>query len=1302
MSSSRETRIFLEQEFGKELKVLEEEFGSAFLDMDQGRYGFTYEIEKGAKQGSLFIDRKGERRLISDKVSLIQRTSFDSRTGRFGSRLPITNPVAYAYGLASGFADYFQDNTRRAFDKVFASSEVIGDVKHENRSMFLPIRSVKSNEKFTFFRSIFAFGLDRTNRLLETATEQVPVLNRFSSKLESSFGLGLTVKPGRASEMFMRFGFKAFKLGALGVGLNESDYWRSETGFLGNIVFSAATSLAGAYGVQKLFKTLDPKKTRMLAGGAFAAQLLLPGFSEGIGPGMYTMFKNTHIAASALGEISFMNSYRRTVEGILPGASDWKTGAFVGLSLALASGASSNPISNRIFEKLSDSQKIKLGISPELVYDEKALMPRGLRYYQKQAVRSMFFTNFPVSSEFTKAGIKGEGFLTEQASKLFKGPRTIIERMTVDEDLLLTELLDSDSNFSRMRVSSLLMGVSKREFGEQGLAAMQEELAMRFEQGLAVKKEMESGLNNPLNQSFLRKLEEIDARYIDDTSMFSGLKKQFETAYASVIHSFFGATKEGESFTEAAKKLNYKTKFGRYGSLFLGGFLAQQLLTGGLLGSMKGPTELNEIYSGRQLVEVRKGRWWEGGGSSYEGKEISYYKPHDYVIYMSQATDKTRYKVNRSPIHNFLLENFTYTLERENYYDRPYPITGGAFENVPVIGKMISATIGRLIKPPKLMHVNEYMRLNEQGDVEFAHRNEYKGPSSRMGGLSPGKPMSPFSSSFIAGELQYQFRELEGLTGWAKNMYTKALTGEETFGIQRPVLESAGKMFSAKEDFWKKELGGGFFTTEPIRRFLPRERSMIQQYNPIINSMPTWMPDRFKYGDPYRNVKYGEVRLPGAGYAAIHPELKNVNPENYPDIFKYSILADIAPHSREFIMLRESMYTKRAKGGMSKAAASYMDKVDNMLNERMSDKTTREMDPDAYDIPFVGGTTRAVARGAKTALRTGLAPAEYLVPMGFRPSQKLLSDPSYMDISAIESYEQERLYGTVNSFWDKPIRDWFRPSLYSAAHIMGYSGVPGYRRKANETNEYFDKLEFVQQMMIADRAEAMGDNNLKRQALYRASKTTFGVNPQAHAMAIYESLPEGEKAFFDAFSMASERDRERILEMIPEDNKELYISLWNRLDEGDPTLNPGHKLKVDEKYLRMRLDSLQEYFYDKPMPGTDWIGWHEDVEMDDIKIRYADTTGLDLGDLDMYNQRLRLQARMPYLEGAENPIVEEMGRGLNLGSVLRTAGRSELDSIPFSGRMSVNRFGTNTSGVFHVEDDRSAIIEQYIRGNYGF
>jgi hypothetical protein len=37
------------------------------------------------------------------------------------------------------------------------------------------------------------------------------------------------------------------------------------------------------------------------------------------------------------------------------------------------------------------------------------------------------------------------------------------------------------------------------------------------------------------------------------------------------------------------------------------------------------------------------------------------------------------------------------------------------------------------------------------------------------------------------------------------------------------------------------------------------------------------------------------ARLPGAGYEALHLGLKDLNPEDYPDIRKMSILADVAP-----------------------------------------------------------------------------------------------------------------------------------------------------------------------------------------------------------------------------------------------------------------------------------------------------------------------------------------------------------------------------------------------------------------------
>jgi hypothetical protein len=114
--------------------------------------------------------------------------------------------------------------------------------------------------------------------------------------------------------------------------------------------------------------------------------------------------------------------------------------------------------------------------------------------------------------------------------------------------------------------------------------------------------------------------------------------------------------------------------------------------------------------------------------------------------------------------------------------------------------------------------------------------------------------------------------------------------------------------------YYERELGAGiapspslrehFGYTEPFRRFVQRE-DFSPQANEIPNNMPHWLPGddyltNFRVGDPYVKVDQGFARLPGAGYEAIHPELNGVNPEDYPDIHKMAILADVAPYSQEY------------------------------------------------------------------------------------------------------------------------------------------------------------------------------------------------------------------------------------------------------------------------------------------------------------------------------------------------------------------------------------------------------------------
>ena len=82
-------------------------------------------------------------------------------------------------------------------------------------------------------------------------------------------------------------------------------------------------------------------------------------------------------------------------------------------------------------------------------------------------------------------------------------------------------------------------------------------------------------------------------------------------------------------------------------------------------------------------------------------------------------------------------------------------------------------------------------------------------------------------------------------------------------------------MTSFSRTFWDSNIGGaGGGVMEIARRFIPDFRRGTR-INPLMNEMPDWLPERFKFGDPYLIPK-GEMRLPGKGYEALnelHPDI---------------------------------------------------------------------------------------------------------------------------------------------------------------------------------------------------------------------------------------------------------------------------------------------------------------------------------------------------------------------------------------------------------------------------------------------
>jgi hypothetical protein len=405
------------------------------------------------------------------------------------------------------------------------------------------------------------------------------------------------------------------------------------------------------------------------------------------------------------------------------------------------------------------------------------------------------------------------------------------------------------------------------------------------------------------------------------------------------------------------------------------GAAAWMVGTGGL-GTKERPSELRELNQGRRLEAVRRGQKWEMGQTGYAGDDILYYRP-TLTARLSSGATQAGASGNRGALEEMFLKNFTYQLERENYWKRPAPITGAAFDQVPFIYPIIQP-LTDLIKAPKIMHLGEWSRASKGGDkIEYLERSTglEELPDQSLGGISMPAPASPYSPGRVFGKMWQEVSSVAGLVGYYGKTAKRILTGTAGFGDQRAELESFSENMDLDSQFYDLQGGGSFlsvpFTSEVIRRFL--HENDVEQYNPIKNTMPSWMPESFQYGNQYTSLRYGEgeYRMPGEGYEALHPELKGINPEYYPLLHKLNIMADIAPYSPQYKSLERQADIMQMEGDMTSEEIGFLERrkqmVSNKTNKR--DYSSYEFKPSTYDT--FSGSIASVDPGSMTFTMSG-------------------------------------------------------------------------------------------------------------------------------------------------------------------------------------------------------------------------------------------------------------------------------------------------------------------------------------------
>ena len=701
----------------------------------------------------------------------------------------------------------------------------------------------------------------------------------------------------------------------------------------------------------------------------------------------------------------------------------------------------------------------------------------------------------------------------------------------------------------------------------------------------------------------------------------------------------------------------FKPSFESKLSLFSGA------LTGGLVGGIAGyalnrglsysPEDLGKIYSGEKKLPVRRGRWWEFGRNPFEGGKIKHYKQHWYPMMESRYKEKgALYPSEDWKWQNhWLIGRLTgnkqdpYAWEKEYYEERPYPVTSGTFDDVPIIGPSLNWAFNRFIKPRKYMHTDEWMTssgVGAQPDASERIRHVPTRASSDLGLGEIARPgmgevVSPDSLKNVIGEQQYRLTEWFGLPGFIAQETIKGITGKESF-FETARLQDSSRATGFERNYWDREVGGLAGTTEIFRRFFPHRRRQVEEYNPIENAMGkrhSWLPGPeyfidFKHGDPYIKVQLGEARLPGTGYEALHEMHSNI-PGVYDAMDRFLILGDIAPYSEQYKHYSAIVRMWSRSGALDER---WTGKKEEALIQRQSRMKKYEFTPRRFSKIRQQVTEALTSDNESKKQEPQYNPLEMAIGSAWEAASHTVANTPIPGVSwmaskmlpartAIEHYERFQTFGRESAFWSHPVRDFAKVYAQEIAGKVAPDIIPSDVKRRWDVEEYFDRLKYVKYSQLESLASSQGDTELEKAFSSKRESTMFGLSPMGSWGSIFRAMPARERDYFEDFKSATGEDRDRIRKLISPDMKRVYEAQWGLQDYRSGVESDAESISPHKE------EELSNFFGERYLPGPNWIGWHPDVDLDKVKLKVVKNEAMDIHDFNLWESQEREMEREP-------------------------------------------------------------------------
>lgn len=744
-----------------------------------------------------------------------------------------------------------------------------------------------------------------------------------------------------------------------------------------------------------------------------------------------------------------------------------------------------------------------------------------------------------------------------------------------------------------------------------------------------------------------------------------GYKRTVEIASerSSIITDSVSELVDNTIFSDALGEGTRAKKYATRGAL-IGALFALPFLPGALMGESSDIAEAE--YLEGQDVAIRKNRLWFSSSTPIEGEGVKYFSKNWYQRLIAGNKDKILYGDGdtKDDLNPFLspfdyLRN-PYRFEEMHKHDMPYPVWGMDVSVGGWAGKIFERTIGQIIKPDlvnpelekisaegySLEHTYNAEDIKETGDLGLFQSGDITRSSSFQAPVNySNKELSLISEGILTGKRNIRYdptsesinytinaaSDFIGLKGWASSSLLS------DFGIGKrdntDQIARSGEATNSAKEFMSHNLGGLFGGADVLRRVIPMSSDvMYNRQNPLSNQVSTtWLPNGgsnytdFSKGAFWDKVENGYDRLPGLGYEYYNPELKGVNPEDYPDINKFEILSDVAFGSQEYYKMNKKMTDLYQSGEMSESDRNKFDNIYIQNQERSRKKVFQEYKTDD-DVSGISLWGRVLGSVWETTAHNSELPTERLT--FFRPAGKLLHQRT-----AIEDYRKTQLSEGDVALWNKPYKHFVRPFIEDSYKMLDENHVPDHIQQKRNVDDYFNALEYYKQMKIY---RENVDNNpvLANQAKRSAYRTTYGalasgLDSQSEVEAAYTSLSDNERVYFASFVNARQSDREEIEKIVDQNTAKMYRMLWRRKDAIEEGIDTSSVIEQEEQDLiRSNIGtykaytnsgsknigiSFREYLQEQKaralieeatgMPDENFAGWDPRIDTKDIKLR---------------------------------------------------------------------------------------------------